>query len=223
MRGMILAAGRGERMGELTATTPKPLLRLHGRYLIEHVIDQLVRAGICEIVINISYLSEQIKNALGDGARYGARIFYSEEAERLETGGGIFNALPLLGSEPFLVVSSDVITPFDLRTLPVQPEGMAHLVLVNNPDFHPRGDFGLANGKIDRQAKPALTFANIGVYRPELFQHCQPEYFPLNRILFPAIDAAEVSGEHYQGIWYNIGTPALLHTLNQRAREDSNL
>ncbi len=223
MRAMILAAGRGERMGALTAHTPKPLLRINEQYLIQYAIVSLARAGIQDIVINISYLGDQIKKALGDGSRYGVNLLYSEEEKRLETGGGIFNALPLLGSEPFLVVSADVITDFPFKTLPKQPEGLAHLVLVDNPDFHLQGDFGLVNGRIDRLATPAFTYANIGIYRPELFAACKSGHFPLNNILFPAIDQATVTGEYYQGIWYNVGTPANLEEINLRAREDSNL
>jgi MurNAc alpha-1-phosphate uridylyltransferase len=207
MRAMILAAGRGERMGALTTHTPKPLLRILDRYLIEYTIENLVRANIREMVINLSYHAEQIKTALGDGSRYGVAISYSVEPERLETGGGIFNALPLLGDQPFLVVSSDIITDFSYATLPRQPEKLAHLILVDNPSFHPNGDFGLQSGHIAMHAKPALTFANIGVYRPELFASCQPGHFPLNQLLFPAIDAANVTGEYYRGIWYNVGTP----------------
>ena len=155
MRAMILAAGRGKRMGALTQHTPKPLLKMGDNYLIEYSIANLVRAGIKNIVINISYQGEQIKTALGDGKRYGAAISYSEEAERLETGGGIFNALPLLGNEPFLVVSSDIITDYALTTLPKQPDGLAHLVLVSNPVYHPDGDFGLANGRVDKKQTSA--------------------------------------------------------------------
>lgn len=206
MRAMILAAGRGERMGNLTTDTPKPLLRAGGFYLIEYVIDHLKKAGIKDIVINVAYRGEQIQQALGNGNRYGVQIEYSVEAERLETGGGIFKALPLLGSDPFLVVSSDVITDFPIASLPRQPLKLAHLVLVPNPSFHPQGDFGLRDHYVDMRAKPAHTFANIGVYRPEFFANCVPGFFPLNQILFPAIEAGEVTGECYRGTWFNIGT-----------------
>jgi MurNAc alpha-1-phosphate uridylyltransferase len=225
MRAMILAAGRGERMGELTSATPKPLLRILDTYLIEYTLANLVRAGIRDIVINISYQAEQIKTILGDGKRYGVNILYSEEEKRLETGGGIFQALPLLGNDPFLVVSSDIITDYDLTKLPRQPTGLAHLVLVDNPSFHPHGDFGLEDECITMQAKPKLTFGNIGLYRPELFAACQPGHFPLKQLLFPAIAAAKVTGEYYRGIWYNIGTPQELETVTTvlRNREDLTL
>ena len=218
MRAMILAAGRGERMGAMTANTPKPLLRILDRYLIEYTLANLVRAGISDIVINISYQAEKIKAALGDGKRYGVNIVYSEEAERLETGGGIYQALPLLGDQPFLVVSCDIITDFDFTSLPREPDGFAHLVMVDNPAFHPQGDFGLAGGRVALEASPMLTFANIGVYRPAFFAACKPGYFPLNQLLFPAITASNVSGEYYQGIWYNIGTPQDIDEVTRRLR-----
>lgn len=220
---MILAAGRGERMGELTAKLPKPLLRVGGHFLIEYAIFNVKRAGIKEIIINLSYLGEQIKKALGDGTQYGVKILYSEELERLETGGGIFRALPLLGQEPFLVVSSDIITDYPLKQLPQHPDGLAHLVMVSNPSYHPCGDYGLCDGKINFESRPTLTFANIGVYRPELFSVCKAGNFRLTKVLNPVISAGRVSGEHYQGLWYNIGTPDDLTEVGQRAREDSNL
>lgn len=223
MRGMILAAGRGQRMGKLTTQKPKPLLKVAGKYLIEYVIEAFVRAGINEIVINISYYASQIKAALGDGKQYGVTIFYSEEAQRLETGGGILQALPLLGKEPFLVMSSDIISDYPLKNLPENPEGLAHLVMVDNPLFHPLGDFGLRAGYADMDAQPRLTFANIGVYRPELFSGCHKVQFRLNELLFPAIQNKLITAEHYQKTWYNIGTPAQLKECEMRAREDSNL
>jgi MurNAc alpha-1-phosphate uridylyltransferase len=218
MRAMILAAGRGERMGALTADTPKPLLRILDKYLIEYTFANLVRAGIRDIVMNISYHAEKIKTTLGDGKQYGVNIAYSEEAKRLETGGGIFQALPLLGSDPFLVVSSDIITDFDFTTLPNDPDALAHLVMVDNPSFHPEGDFGLVNGRATMQATSTLTFANIGIYRPEFFSNCKPGHFPLNQLLFPAISASNVSGEYYNGIWYNIGTPQDIHEVTSALR-----
>lgn len=210
MRAMILAAGRGERMGALTATSPKPLLRVAGNYLIEYAILSLKRAGIHDIVINVSYQAALIKKALGNGKRYGVNIFYSEEKERLETGGGILQALPLLGPDPFVVVSCDIVCDYPSASLPQYPVGLAHLVLVENPEFHPRGDFGLRDGKVDMLAKPSMTFANIGVYRPELFADCEPGHFPLNRLLFAAIEKGQVTGECYQGEWFNVGTPEQL-------------
>lgn len=219
---MILAAGRGERMGDLTAKHPKPLLKVHGHFLIEYAISSLKQAGIREIVINVSYRGDQIMSALGDGEKYGVNIIYSVEEERLETGGGIFQALPLLGDEPFIVVSSDIITDYPLSNLPAHPDGLAHLIMVSNPPYHLDGDYGLRDGKIDLNVSPMLTYSNIGIYRPELFSRCEAGHFRLNTILNPAISAGQVTGEHYQGAWYNIGTPEDLKEINERARGDSN-
>lgn len=221
-RAMILAAGRGERMGALTATLPKPLIKVDGHYLIEYAIAAIRQAGIHEIVINVSWHADQIKSALGCGSHYGVKIHYSEEAERLETGGGIFQALPLLGTQPFLVMSSDIITDYPLRELSEQPQGLAHLVMVTNPVYNLAGDFGLNHGRIDTHVSQTLTFGNIGVYRPELFANCSAGYFRLTNVLNPAIAAGQVTGEHYQGWWHNIGTPADIEEVI-RAREDSNL
>lgn len=207
MRGMILAAGRGIRMGALTDKTPKPLLKANGKYLIEYSIESLVAAGVREIVINICYFADQIKQALGDGSRYGAVFYYSEEKEALETGGGIFQALPLLGDQPFIVLSSDVITDFPLQQLPSEPLQLAHLVLVDNPSFHPRGDFSLNQAKIYYEDINPFTFANIGIYRPELFAHCKPGRFRLGDLFQQAVKNLQVTGEHYRGVWHNIGTP----------------
>lgn len=206
MRAMILAAGRGGRMGSLTEQTPKPLLRVGQHYLIEYAITALVRAGIREIVINVSYCREQIQATLGDGARYGVAIHYSIEEERLETGGGILHALPLLGNAPFIVLSSDVISEYALENLPQQPQGLAHLVLVSNPVFHPQGDFCLDGQRVYCGGLRTFTFANIGVYRPELFANCKPGYFRLGTLLSQAIARQQVTGEYFAGKWYNIGT-----------------
>jgi len=207
MRAMILAAGRGERMKALTDHTPKPLLKVRDKYLIEYAIDNLKEAGVTEIIINISWHAAAIRTALGDGKKYGVTLVYSEEPERLETGGGITKALPLLGQDPFIVVSADIITDYPLKKLPQQPHGVAHLVLVDNPPFHPYGDFGLNDKHVDMLTAPAYTFANIGVYRPELFDGCQVDVFPLSKLLFPAIRKNQITGEYYKGVWYNIGTP----------------
>ncbi len=223
MRAMILAAGRGERMGQLTLSTPKPLLKVAGHYLIEYAIANIKRAGMNDIVINTAYLGDQIKIAIGDGSRYGVNIVYSEEGERLETGGGIFKALPLLGPEPFLVMSGDIITSHPLASLPKQPHGLAHLVMIENPLFHPQGDYGLKDGFLDTHSVPAVTFANIGVYRPELFAACKPGYFRLNDVLQPAVAVRQMTGEMLRGFWFNVGTAGDLAEVDQRAREDSNL
>ena len=211
MNGMILAAGRGERMGSLTENLPKPLLKVGDRYLIEHAISSLKNAGINEIVINISWHAEKIRAALGSGEKYGVKIIYSEEEERLETGGGIFKALPLLGDDPFLVMSSDVITDYPLHQLPKSPQGLAHIVMVDNPYYHASGDYGLDNGKVILNASHVLTYASFGIFRPELFAECTPSHFRLTKVLNPAISAEKVTGEIYEGFWHNIGTAEDIH------------
>lgn len=215
MKAMILAAGRGERMRPLTDRTPKPLLRIGGQTLIEHHIDALVRAGINELVINHAHLGERLVAALGDGAAYGAAIHWSPEPDgALETGGGIFNALSLLGDAPFVVVNADVWTDFDFSKLPAQPDGLAHLVLVNNPEHHPEGDFSLDGSQVIRGGPVRLTFSGIGVYRRELFAGCAAGAFPLAPLLRTAMDAGQVTGQHYAGSWFDIGTPDRLAAIN---------
>lgn len=210
MRAMILAAGRGERMQALTLSRPKPLLTVGKHYLIEYAILQCQAAGITHIVINVSYHADQIMQALGDGSRYGVSIAYSIEKERLETGGGIVQALPLLGDAPFVVLSSDVITAYPLANLPRSLSGLAHLVLVPNPSFHPAGDFGLINQTVDREASPKYTFGNVSVLHPDLFAGCTATHFPLNQLLFEAIAQQLITGEIYHGPWYNVGNPSQL-------------
>ena len=216
MKAMILAAGRGERMRPLTDNIPKPLLRIGGQTLIERQVHALVRAGITELVINHDHFGEQIVKALGDGSVYGADITYSPETGRaLETGGGIFNALSLLGSDPFLAVNSDIWTDYAFEQLPTQPDGLAHLVMVDNPEHHPEGDFSLSTGQLSQSGPAMLTFGGIGVYRPELFSDCTADAFPLAPLLRQAMDAGQVSGEHYTGSWFDIGTPERLDAINR--------
>ena len=200
-------------MGSLTADTPKPLLRVGDRYLIEYSIVALTRIGIKEIVINVSYRAEQIKAALGDGKQYGVTIHYSEEIEALETGGGIFQALPLLGPEPFIVLSSDVVCDFPIEKLLSHPKELAHIVLVDNPVFHPQGDFALSGHAVCHQGHEKLTYANIGIYRPELFAGCQPGKFRLGDLLNQAITQKKVSGEYFTGLWHNLGSAVELAQL----------
>jgi len=213
---MILAAGRGERMRPLTDHTPKALLTAGGKRLIGYHIENLARAGIHEIIINHAHLGEQVEQALGDGDSYGVQIFYSPEREQvLETGGGIFNALPLLGVAPFIVVNADVWTDYPFTQLPINPEGLAHLVLVANPSHHPHGDFALRSGHVLSEDNEKLTFSGIGVYRPELFAACKPGKFPLAPLLRAAMETRQVTGEHYQGAWFDIGTPERLQQLDE--------
>ena len=215
MKAMLLAAGRGERMRPLTDDTPKPLLRIGGQMLIEHHIHALAQAGITELVINHAHLGEQIISALGDGDAHGVSIQYSPETgSALETGGGIFNALPLLGEKPFLVVNADIWTDFAFDTLPESPDGLAHLVMVDNPEHHPDGDFSLSNGQLSQRGPAMLTFSGIGVYQPALFNGCQAGAFPLGPLLRTAMEEEQVSGEQYTGRWYDIGTPERLAAVN---------
>ncbi|HEX7043519.1 MAG TPA: nucleotidyltransferase family protein [Burkholderiales bacterium] len=215
MKAMILAAGRGERMRPLTDTVPKPLLAVGGAALIEHLIRGLARAGFRDLVINHSYLGNAIEAALGDGGRYGVRIRYSPEPDGpLETGGGIRQALPLLG-DAFVVVNGDIWTDYPFERLARPPAGLAHLVLVDNPPHHPRGDFALRDGRL-APGGPALTFAGIGVYRAELFAECAPGRFPLAPLLRRAMEQQAATAEHYRGAWFDIGTPERLRALAAR-------
>jgi MurNAc alpha-1-phosphate uridylyltransferase len=220
MKAMLLAAGRGERMRPLTDHTPKPLLRVAGHTLIERHIEALARAGIRELVVNHAHLGVQLIAALGDGSGYGVHIDYSAEPPgALETGGGIFNALPLLGEGPFVVVNADIWTDFDFAELPHQLGGVAHLVLVDNPAHHPQGDFALENGRVRDDGPARLTFSGIGVYRPALFTGSPLGPFPLAPLLRRAMAAEQVSGERYDGAWFDIGTPERLAAVNRRVSE----
>ncbi|MBC3455217.1 N-acetylmuramate alpha-1-phosphate uridylyltransferase MurU [Pseudomonas mosselii] len=208
MKAMILAAGKGERMRPLTLHTPKPLVPAAGKPLIEYHLEALARAGIREVVINHAWLGQQIEDHLGDGSRFGLRIRYSPEGEPLETGGGIFKALPLLGDAPFLLVNGDVWTDYDFTGLNAPLQGLAHLVLVDNPGHHGRGDFRLADGQVSDgdDAPGTLTFSGISVLDPVLFEGCQPGAFKLAPLLRKAMADGRVSGEHYRGHWIDVGT-----------------
>ena len=208
MKAMILAAGKGERLRPLTLHTPKPLVRAAGVPLIEYHVRALARAGFSELVVNHAWLGQQIEDYLGDGERYGVRIRYSAEGEPLETGGGIFKALPLLGDEPFVVVNGDIFTDYDFSTLRRPFSEKAHLVLVDNPAHHPAGDFRLAEGLVaDAEGADAkLTYSGIAVLSPELFAGCQPGAFKLAPLLRDAMTSQQVTGEHFTGRWVDVGT-----------------
>ncbi|HAS50607.1 MAG TPA: mannose-1-phosphate guanylyltransferase [Gammaproteobacteria bacterium] len=216
MKAMILAAGRGERMRPLTDHTPKPLLPIAGKPLIVHHLEALRVQGIIKVVINTGHLGEQLPAALGDGQQWGMHIDWSPEPpDALETGGGIFQALPLLGAKPFIVINGDIWTNYPFSQLPTDPAGLAHLVLVNNPPHHPKGDFALAeNGKVTETGTPCWTFSGVSVLRPELFSGCEPGRFPLGPLLRRAMATGQVSGEFYPGEWRDIGTPQRLAELN---------
>ncbi|WP_089726894.1 N-acetylmuramate alpha-1-phosphate uridylyltransferase MurU [Candidatus Thiosymbion oneisti] len=215
MQAMILAAGRGERMRPLTDHTPKPLLPAGGKPLIVHHIERLVVAGLRKIVINHAHLGHRIEAALGDGSRWGAELRYSPEVRALETGGGIFKALPLLGRGPFLVVNGDIWTDLEFVRLRLSDGLLAHLVLVDNPPHHPEGDFALANGRLSTQDTPRYTYSGIGIYHPDLFRGCSGGAFPLAPLLRAAMERGLVSGEHYAGRWLDIGTPERLQALDR--------
>jgi MurNAc alpha-1-phosphate uridylyltransferase len=217
MKTMILAAGRGERMRPLTDVTPKPLLAVADKPLLVHLIESLRRAGLCDLIINHAHLGQKIVEYLGDGTHLNVRITYSRESNGgLEVGGGIFNALPLIGSDPFLVVNGDIWTDYPFDQLMRTPKGMAHLVLVNNPPHHPSGDFALdADGQLRGEGVMQLTFSGIGIYRHALFRGCKPGKFPLAPLLRAAMARGEVTGEHYRGRWHDIGTPDRLAALDR--------
>ncbi|MDH1260957.1 mannose-1-phosphate guanylyltransferase [Pseudomonas fluorescens] len=208
MKAMILAAGKGERMRPLTLTTPKPLVRAAGVPLIEYHLRALAAAGFTEIVINHAWLGQQIEDHLGDGSRFGLSIQYSPEGEPLETGGGIFRALSLLGDDAFLVVNGDVWTDYDFSVLHQPINGLAHLVLADNPPHHPKGDFTLIDGKVQDGEPDAqtLTYSGIGVLHPQLFDGCSDGAFKLAPLLRNAMAKGEVTGERLKGHWVDVGT-----------------
>jgi MurNAc alpha-1-phosphate uridylyltransferase len=221
MKAMILAAGRGVRMRPLTDTTPKSLLAVGGKPLIAWQLEKLARAGFAEVVINHAHLGHLIEAALGDGSRFGLSISYSAEGEALETAGGIALALPLLGAEPFLVINADIYSDYDYSRLPglLLADRLAHLVLVDNPPQHPRGDFALEAGRVREAGRRMLTFSGIGVYAPRLFSGIPPRAkVPLAPLLRKAMAADRVSGEHYRGRWHDVGTSERLDALDTELR-----
>ncbi len=216
MKAMILAAGRGERMGSLTDATPKPLLRVGGRRLIEYSLESLRSAGFSQVVINIAYLGVQIREFCGDGGRWGLSIEYSDEGERaLETAGGIAKALPLLGGRRFLALNADVICDYPLAELRDRGQGLAHLVMIDNPPHHAAGDFALQGGVLSQTGAENLTFSGIGVYEPALFAALPLEPLRLRPVLEQAMLDRQVRGEHYRGFWRDIGSPGRLQEAVQ--------
>lgn len=216
MKAMVLAAGRGERLRPFTDTVPKPLIEVGGRPLIAWHLAALARAGFRDVVVNLSWLAQKLRTALGDGRDFGLTLHYLDEGPvALETGGGILNALPLLGPAPFLVVSADIFTDLDFARLSLEPAALAHLVLVPNPAHHPRGDFGLEGDRVVL-SEERLTYGNVGIYRPEFFEGCTPGRFPLVEPLKRAITRGAVRGELFSGRWSDVGTPGRLSELNRR-------
>lgn len=211
---MLLAAGRGQRMRELTDNTPKPLLEVAGKPLIEHHIEALSACGIKEFVINLHYLGEQIQAYLGDGSQWNVAIQYSQETTLLGMGGGVKQALPLLGDKPFIVMSNDIWTDYPLELLLQHKNAKAHLVLVDNPAFHLTGDYSLAGKQVINKTALSYNYAGIGVFSPEIFQSQDAGAFGIMPVLAPLIEQCEVTGEHYQGLWLNLNTPEDLALAN---------
>lgn len=218
MKAMILAAGRGKRMRPLTDRVPKPLLEVRGRALIEYPLLALAAAGVGDVVINVAYRGGQIREYLGDGRRHGVRIRYSDEdGTGLETGGGIYRALPLLGQGPFIVINADVFTDYPYsrlieRAACMAPEVLAHLVLVLSPGHNPEGDFGMEGERVVERGQ--YTFAGIGLYRAALFAGCTAGVYALAPLLRAAMQRRTVSGELYRGAWTDVGTPERLGKLD---------
>jgi len=215
---MILAAGRGERLRPLTDNTPKPLLIAGSRRLIEHHLYSLSKAGFNNVVINIGHLGQQIIDRIGDGSQYQLSIQYSDERNGiLETGGGIFKALPLLKSENFLVINGDIWTDLDLSTLPEEIDSLAHLVLVSNPVHHLQGDFSLRGNLLyeKNDTDPSWTYSGIGIYSHALFQECEKERFALAPLLREHLAEGQITGEVYNGLWFDIGSNERLVELNR--------
>ncbi|WCE04360.1 N-acetylmuramate alpha-1-phosphate uridylyltransferase MurU [Pseudoxanthomonas sp. JBR18] len=239
MKALVFSAGLGERMRPLTDTTPKPLLQVGGQPLIAWHLRKLAAMGITEVVINLSWLAEQFPQVLGDGSEYGVRIAWSHEGlVPLETGGGMLHALPLLGHAPFLAVNGDVWTDLDFTTLPREPAGEAHLVMIDNPPHHPRGDFHFETGDRllpRRDGAANFTYSGIGVYRPSLLRDWhkvfeastspgldgQPPRFPLAPLLRAAMQRGAVSGQHHRGRWTDVGTPQRLAELDMQLASET--
>jgi MurNAc alpha-1-phosphate uridylyltransferase len=212
MKAMILAAGRGERMRPLTNTIPKPLLEVQGKPLIVHHLEALSRAGFNGIVINLSWLGNQIRDFLGNGSDFNLAIEYSDEPEALETAGGILQALPLLG-ERFITINADIFTDYDFARLQ-QLDSMAHLVLVENPQHNPGGDFSLTDSMLGNDASPRYTFSGIAQYRSDFFEGLAPGKQALAPLLSDAATQQQVTGELFRGSWTDIGTLERLQVLN---------
>jgi len=215
---MILAAGRGERMRPLTDHTPKPLLPVAGKPLIEHHIERLAESGFQEVVINHAWLGEQIEEALGDGSRWNLSIQYSAEGKALETGGGLFRALPLL-SDPFLVINGDVWCDCDFSALTINSQDLAHLLLVKNPEHNPEGDFALHENRLSTNGPAQYTFSGIGIYRKQLFEGCVDGKFPLAPLLRKAMESGKVGGELHAGHWIDVGTQERMQQVEKLLAE----
>lgn len=236
MKALVFAAGLGERMRPLTDHTPKPLIEAGGKPLIVWHLEKLATMGVRDVVINTSWLADRFPALLGDGDRWGLRLHYLHEGDTpLETGGGMLNARPLLGEAPFLLVNGDIWTDFDFSRLPREPEGLAHLALVDPPVFAPRGDFALdATGTLHREGERRLTYAGLGIYRPALLDDWQTHAarqiretasgkprFPLLPMLHAGMEAGRITGERLPGRWTDVGTPERLAELDRQLANDA--
>ena len=223
MKAMILAAGYGKRLLPLTASKPKPMLKIAGKPLLQHHIEKLAAAGITDLVINTSWLAEQIEDYFGDGSKFGVTISWSRESTPLETGGGIAKALPLLGEQPFILINGDIFTDVALSSLnnmTLTDDQLGWLLMVENPAHNPQGDFGIANGLLCYQAEPRFTFTGVSLLSMQLFNTYQltnrGATFPLRDLLRPAIEAQRIAGAIHAGEWCDVGTPERYNQLNAK-------
>lgn len=217
---MILAAGRGERLRPLTDHTPKSLVEVRGQSLLERHLKNIHRAGIEDVVINLGWLGAQIVERIGSGAAYGLNVAYSDESDDvLETGGGIHNALPLLGDEPFLVVNADILTNMPVPAMNLGTDDMGHLVMVKSPDYRDGGDFDIEDGRIRNGETQSLTFSGVAVYRPEFFDGCEAGRFSIVPMLREAADEDLLQGSLYEGFWADVGTPDRLTAINGNSQD----
>ena len=211
---MILAAGRGERLRPLTDETPKSLVEVGGRSLLERHLDHVKAAGIETVVINLGWLGDRIVERVGSGRRHGLEVIYSQEGDNiLETGGGIFKALPTLGDGPFVVINADIFTDMPIPEVTLADDQLGHLVMVPSPEYRAGGDFDIEEGRIRNSSEQSLTFSGVAIYRPQLFDGCEPGRFPLAPLLRAAAADGRLSGSLYEGLWADIGTPERLEAL----------
>jgi MurNAc alpha-1-phosphate uridylyltransferase len=223
MKVMILAAGLGARLRPLTLKTPKPLVLVNGKALIEYHIENLSKAGFSDIVINHAWLGEKIEAALGDGSRWGVKISYSAEGEPLETGGGVFRVLERLSDdgEAFVVINGDILSDFDFSLLQQLTPDVAHLILVDNPEHNPGGDFSCSSDGLVSMRGDKQTFSGISVLTPKLFANCSGGAFPLGPLLKSAIAKGKVSGSVYHGAWIDVGTHERLEQAENFIKEST--
>ena len=213
---MILAAGRGDRLRPITDSIPKPLVEVQGASLLERHLDRLARADMRRVVINLGWQGDKIAERVGSGSGFGLDIVYSPEYDDiLETGGGVRRALPMLGEQPFWVLNGDIHTDYALHDVSLDDDVLGHLILVPTPDYRSRGDFDLVDGRVRKGSNPRYTFAGLAVYRPEFVADRAVERFSLAPLLFEAADAGRLTGEVYDGIWADVGTPERLEALNR--------